>query len=232
MDWNTLLFLIFPYVALSIAIVVTIYRSIYRPFSISSLSSQLLERRLLYWGSIPFHWGITIILTFHLIAIFIPQSIIVWNAEPLRLYILEISGLALGLLATFGLIVLIVRRVSVARIRAVSTPMDYVVVLLLFVSLATGVTIASYYRWGSYWFTGIFTPYVIGILTFHPDAAPLASLPFMIKLHVFNFFLLALAFSFSRLVHIITWPIGYLWRPWQIIIALRKTRLGSEIVER
>ncbi|HUH98516.1 MAG TPA: respiratory nitrate reductase subunit gamma [Anaerolineales bacterium] len=222
MDWNTLLFLIFPYAALSIAIVVTVYRSIYRPFSISSLSSQLLERRLLYWGSIPFHWGITIILTFHLIAIFLPQSIILWNAQPVRLYLLEITGLALGLWATVGMVILIVRRVNVARIRAVSTPMDYAVVVLLFVSLATGVTIASYYRWGSYWFTGIFTPYVIGILTLHPNAAPLAPLPFIIKLHVFNFFLLALAFSFSRLVHIITWPIAYLVRPWQIVISLRR----------
>src|SRR5512135_223360 len=192
MDWNTLLFLIFPYVALTVAIVVTVYRSVVRPFSISSLSSQLLERRLLFWGSIPFHWGITIILTFHLIAIFIPQSIVLWNAQPLRLYALEFSGLGLGLWATFGMVVLVIRRVSVARIRAVSTPMDYVVLLLILVSLATGVTIATFYRWGSYWFTGIFTPYIVGLLTLHPNAAPLAPLPLLIKVHVFNFFLLTL----------------------------------------
>lgn len=222
MDWNVLLFEIFPYVALITAIIVTVYRSRVRPFSISSLSSQLLEHRFLFWGSIPFHWGITIILTMHLIAIFIPQSIVLWNAQPLRLYALEISGLALGLWATVGMIVLVVRRVSVARIRAVSTPMDYVVVFLVLVSLVTGVIVASYYRWGSYWFTGIFSPYIIGILTLRPNPAPLLTLPFIIKLHVFNFFLLTLAFSFSRLVHIITWPLSYLWRPWQIVIALRR----------
>ncbi len=227
MDWNTLLFVVFPYVALSIAIVVTIYRSIIRPFSISSLSSQLLERRLLYWGSIPFHWGITIILTFHLIAIFLPQSIILWNAQPLRLYLLEFTGLGLGLWATVGMIVLAVRRISIARIRAVSTPMDYVVLLLVLVSLVTGVIIASFYRWGSYWFTGLFTPYIIGILTLRPNAAPLAPLPLIIKLHVLNFFLLTLAFSFSRLVHIITWPVAYVWRPWQIVIALRRPRAAE-----
>ena len=228
MDWNTLLFVIFPYVALIVATVVTIYRSRVRPFSISSLSSQLLERRFLFWGSIPFHWGITIILTFHLIAIFIPQSIVLWNAEPLRLYALEISGLALGLWATVGMVVLLTRRVSVARIRAVSTPMDYVVLILVLVSLVTGVIIASFYRWGSYWFTAIFTPYIMGILTFRPNAAPLLPLPFTIKLHVFNFFLLTLAFSFSRLVHIITWPLSYLWRPWQIVIALRRPRTAEQ----
>ena len=55
MDWNTLFFVILPYVALAIAVVVTLYRSLYRPFSISALSSQLLERRQLFWGSISFH---------------------------------------------------------------------------------------------------------------------------------------------------------------------------------
>jgi len=222
MDWNTLLFVIFPYVALFTATIVTLYRSIYRPFSISSLSSQLLERRWLFWGSIPFHWGITIILTGHLIAIFIPQSILLWNAHPLRLYLLELSGIGLGLWATVGILVLLWRRLTHPRVQAVSTPMDYVVIALILVSLVTGVITASYYRWGSYWFTGIFTPYIMGILTFRPNAAPLAPLPFTIKLHVFNFFLLTMAFAFSRLVHIITWPLGYLLRPWQIVIWLRK----------
>jgi len=224
MDLNSLLFVIFPYVSLFIAIGVTLYRSIYRPFSISSLSSQLLERKYLFWGSISFHWGVTIILTGHLVAIFLPQSILLWNAQPLRLYLLEFTGIGLGVWASIGMLVLIWRRVTVSRVRAVSTPMDYVVVFLTLVSLVTGVIIATYYRWGSYWFTGIFTPYIWSILTFRPDAAALAPLPFTIKLHVFNFFLLALAFAFSRLVHIITWPLGYLLRPWQVVVWLRNSR--------
>lgn len=224
MDWNTLLFVVFPYISLFIATVVAIYRSIYRPFSYSSLSSQLLERKQLYWGSIPFHWAITIILTGHLIAIFIPQSIVLWNSQPLRLYLLEISGIALALWGTIGIAVLLWRRLTTSRIRVVSTFMDYVVLVLVLTSMVTGVIIATYYRWGSFWFTGIFTPYVLGILTFQPNAAPIAPLPFTIKLHVFNFYMMALAFPFSRLIHIVTWPLGYLLRPWQIVIWLKKTR--------
>jgi nitrate reductase gamma subunit len=228
MDWDTLFFVILPYVALVTAIVVTIYRSIYRPFSISALSSQLLERRQLFWGSISFHWGITLILAGHLLALLVPRSIVLWNAQPLRLYLLELSGIALGIWALVGLLILIWRRVTVGRIRVISTPMDYVVLALLLVSVVTGLITATAYRWGSYWFTGIFAPYIWGILTLRPDAAPLMPLPFTIKLHVFNFYLLALAFSFSRLVHIIAWPVGYLLRPWQVVIALRKTRAVEE----
>ena len=98
MNWNLILFNIFPYMALIIAVVVTIYRSIYRPFTISSLSSQLLENKQLYWGSISFHWGIVLILLMHLLAVIFPKSLLLWNAQPLRLYLLEFSGLALGVL--------------------------------------------------------------------------------------------------------------------------------------
>ena len=58
----------------------TIYRSIYRPFTVSSLSSQLLERKKLYWGSISFHYGIVLVLLGHLVALLLPQGLRLWNA--------------------------------------------------------------------------------------------------------------------------------------------------------
>ncbi|HEX6305462.1 MAG TPA: respiratory nitrate reductase subunit gamma [Anaerolineales bacterium] len=222
MDWNTLLFMIFPYIAITLAISVTAYRSFYRPFTISSLSSQLLERKKLFWGSISFHWGIIIILAGHLLAVLFPKSLLLWNSVPLRLYLLEITGLALGLWALGGLVVLIWRRVSEARIRAVSTWMDFVALALLLVSVITGVITASAYRFGSYWFAGVFTPYLASIFTLQPQPALVAPLPWVIKLHALNFFVLLAVFPFSRLVHIITYPLGYLIRPWQIVVRNRK----------
>jgi len=221
-NWNNLFFLILPYLALMTALVVTVYRSIARPFTISSLSSQLLERRQLFWGSISFHYGIVLILLGHLLALFFPKGLMLWNAVPLRLYLLEFTGIAMGVWALVGLLVLIWRRIANARIRAVSSGMDYVVLLLLLVSIVTGVIIATTYRFGSYWFTGIFTPYLWSILTFQPQPGLVASLPWVIKLHVINFFVLLAIFPFSRLVHIITYPLGYLLRPWQIVIWARQ----------
>lgn len=222
MNWDNLFFLIFPYLALIIALVVTVYRSVARPFTISSLSSQLLERRQLFWGSISFHYGIVLILLGHLLALVFPKGIVLWNAVPLRLYLLELSGIALGVWALIGLLVLVWRRVANARIRAVSSGMDYFVLFLLLVSVVSGVIVATTYRFGSYWFTGIFTPYLWSILTFQPQPALVAPLPWVIKLHVLNFFVLLAIFPFSRLVHIITYPLGYLLRPWQIVIWARR----------
>ena len=227
MNWNTILFVIFPYIALIVAVIVGIYRSIHRPFTISSLSSQLLENKQLYWGSISFHWGIVLILLMHLLAVIFPQSIILWNAQPLRLYLLEFSGLALGLWSLGGLVVLIWRRATQPRIRAVTSPIDRLILLLLVVSVVTGVIMAVAYRFGSYWFTGVFTPYLLSLFTLQPRVDLVAPLPWLIKLHVVNFFVLLLVFPFSRLIHIFTYPFSYLLRPWQIVIWYRKRSAAS-----
>jgi nitrate reductase gamma subunit len=222
MDWNMLLFLVFPYIAIGLALAVSAYRAIYRPFTISSLSSQLLERKKLFWGSISFHWGIVIILLLHLLAVLFPRGLALWNAVPLRLYLLEFSGLALGLWSLGGLLILIWRRVSERRIRVVTSRMDILVLVLLLVSVVTGVITATQYRFGSYWFTGVFAPYLASIFTLRPQPALLAPLPWVIQLHALNFFVLLAIFPFSRLVHIITYPLGYLLRPWQLVIRLRR----------
>jgi nitrate reductase gamma subunit len=227
MNWNNLLFVIFPYMSLVVLIVVSIYRTLYRPFTISSLSSQLLERRKLYWGSISLHYGIILVLLGHLLALLLPKSLVLWNAVPIRLYLLEITGLALGIWATVGLLVLVWRRLVEKKVMAVTTPMDLIVLALLLLSALTGVLTATIYRFGSYWFTGVFTPYLWSILTFQPRPELVAPLPWLIQLHVLNFFLLLLVFPFSRLVHIITYPLGYLLRPWQLVITDRRSARQS-----
>ena len=224
MDWNTLLFLVFPYVTIILAIIVTTYRAIYRPFTISSLSSQMLERRMLYWGSLSFHWGIVFVLIGHLLAIFFPKGMVLWNSVPLRLYLLEFTGVVLALWSLVGLLILLWRRFIERRIRVVTTPMDIVVLLLVLLSIVTGIVVATFYRFGSTWFTGVFTPYVWSILTLRPRPELVAPLPWMVQLHVLNLFILLAVFPFSRLVHIITYPLGYLFRPWQIVVWVRRAR--------
>ncbi|WP_457633905.1 respiratory nitrate reductase subunit gamma [Oceanithermus desulfurans] len=222
MNWNRLLFEIFPYLALVVAVVVTLYRYAYRPFSVSALSSQLLERRLLFWGSLPFHWGITLILTVHLIAWIFPEAIYAWNASLFRLYLLEVSGFALALWTLAGLVVLLWRRLVNAKVRATATAMDYLVLFAVLISVLTGLYTALAYRFGSSWFAGTMAPYLTSILTLRPRPELVADLPFAFQWHVFNFWVLLALFPFSRLVHIITVPLGYVARPWQIVIWVRR----------
>ena len=222
MTANEFLFGVVPYVVTTLAVVVTVVRWRSAPFTVSSLSSQLLESRKLYWGSISFHWGLSIILIGHLLALIVPRGFELWNGAPLRLYLLEITGLALGLWAAFGVAVLILRRHSSPRVRRVTTPMDTVVLIVIATQIVTGVWIALGYRWGSYWGTSVFVPYVRSLLRFQPDPSYVEALPLVLKLHVLSFFAFLAVFPFSRLVHIITLPLQYFFRPWQKVIANRQ----------
>lgn len=217
---NLLLFVVFPYVALALAIVVTVIRWRRHPFSVSALSSQLLEKRKLYWGSISFHWGITIILLLHLAVLIIPRGFELWNGAPLRLYLLEATGLALALWAGAGLAVLLYRRITDHRVRAVTSPADLVVLGIVAVSIGTGIWIAVGYRWGSFWGTAVFVPYVRSLLALQPRPELVEALPWVLKAHVLAAFAFLAAFPFTRLVHIITLPLGYLTRPWQKVIRM------------
>lgn len=218
MNTDEILFVVLPYVALSIAVVVTIARWRRHPFSVSAVSSQLLESRKLFWGSVSFHWGISLILVGHLLALLVPSGFTMWNGEPVRLYLLEITGFALGLWAAFGIGVLIYRRLSSRRVAAVTSPMDVVVLVVLAVQIVTGLWIAFGYRWGSFWGTGVFVPYIRSLFTLDPQPELVAPLPFILKAHVVAFWALLVVFPFSRLIHIVTLPLNYLFRPWQRVI--------------
>ncbi|MDX1621447.1 MAG: respiratory nitrate reductase subunit gamma, partial [Nitriliruptorales bacterium] len=68
---------------------------------------------------------------------------------------------------------------------------------------------------------GVFAPYIRSLLTLDPRVDLVADLPFVLQLHAFTFFVFLGVFPFSRLVHIITIPLGYLVRPWQVVVGLR-----------
>ena len=215
---DDLLFGALPYAALALLVVGTIARWRLHQFTVSSLSSQLLESRKLYWGSIPFHWGLSIILVGHLAALVVPEAFELWNGSSLRLALLEMTGLALAIWAGFGLIVLVVRRLTTPRIRAVTTPMDFVVLGLIALQIATGIWTAVGHRFGSSWGTAVMVPYVRSLIRFQPDASYMEPLPMAVKIHVLAFFAFIAVMPFTRLVHILTLPLGYLTRPWQRVV--------------
>ena len=141
---------------------------------------------------------------------------------PVRLYILEGTGLALGLLVLVGIVLLLLRRGINPRIRAVTTRMDLVLLLLLLLSVGTGVGTAIFYRWGSGWYVQTAAPYLRSLVTFSLEVEYMASLPLLVKIHAVNAFVILAVFPFTRLVHMLSVPLAYLWRPYQIVIWRRR----------
>jgi len=213
-----LLFGVLPYVAVVVFLVMTIQRYRQRSFTYSSLSSQFLENQQHFWGSVPFHYGILFVLAGHVLAMLIPQSILWWNAEPLRLFALEITGLALAILALVGLVNIVTRRWLNTKARVVTTPGDWILNGLLLVQILTGIGVAVLYGWGSSWFAVSLTPWLWSLVKMAPDVTWITPLPWLVKVHILNAWLLIGFFPFTRLVHILVVPNPYLWRRTQVVL--------------
>jgi nitrate reductase gamma subunit len=56
------------------------------------------------------------------------------------------------------------------------------------------------------------------LFTFQPKIEYVVDLPFIAKLHMLLGFGIIGLFPFTRLVHIISFPLRYLWRPLQVVI--------------
>jgi nitrate reductase gamma subunit len=218
MTIDQLLFGVFPYVAVVLAVVGTFWRYFSNRYSYSSLSSQFLENRQLFWGSVAWHYGILVILTGHLIGFLIPRSVLAWNGAPLRLYVLEISALAFGFLTLWGLVTLMFRRATNPRVRMVTSRMDWILLATLLVQVVAGVWIAIVYRWGSSWYAGFAVPYLWSLLWFSPNVTLVENLPLMVQVHIIGAFVLVALIPFTRLVHFLSVPFTYLWRPYQLVI--------------
>ncbi|MBK9064419.1 MAG: respiratory nitrate reductase subunit gamma [Acidobacteria bacterium] len=215
---NVLLFAAFPYVSVVLFLVVSIQRYRRDPFTFSSLSSQFLESKELFWGSVPFHLGILTLFFGHLVGFLFPRGMTLWNLVPLRLFVLESTALAAALLTLFGLAGLILRRAATSRLHVVTSPTDVLVYTLLLFEIVTGLWVAIALRWGSAWYTQTVVPYLWSLARFQPDIQRMVDLKLPAQMHVVGAFVLIAAFSFTRLVHALVAPVPYLWRPNQLVI--------------
>ncbi|MBI3485075.1 MAG: respiratory nitrate reductase subunit gamma, partial [Acidobacteria bacterium] len=211
------LFVVLPYMVMFIFFVGTIMRYRKAQYTYSSLSSQFLENQQHFWGLVPFHYGIITVLTGHVIAFLVPRSVLLWNSRPLRLYILEISALIFGLLTLIGLVGCIIRRMTLSKIREVTSILDWNVFALLLIQVASGVYVAVFHPWGSAWFAGIAAPYLWSLVKFSPDMSYVVALPFVVKLHIASAYVMIGLAPFTRLVHVLVVPNPYLWRKPQVV---------------
>lgn len=226
---DVLLFGVLPYVSLALFLLVSIYRYRKNAFSVSSLSSQFLESRHLFWGSVPFHLGILTLFVGHLVAFMFPRSIAAWNGAPVRLLILEVAALVAGLLTLFGLVQLVIRRLRSERMRPVTTAFDVALYVALLYQVVTGLWVALGYRWGSAWFVEVLAPYLKSVCLLRPDVALVGALKWPVKLHVAGAWVLVGMLSFTRLMHVLVAPLPYLWRRPQVVVWNRDRRAARRV---
>jgi nitrate reductase gamma subunit len=224
---NGLLFMVCPYLAMFIFFIGTIMRYRKAPFTYSSFSSQFLENRQHFWGLVPFHYGIVVVLVGHIVAFLVPSQILKWNSQLLRLYILEASALTFALLALVGLSGALLRRLSFPKVRAVTTRMDWIVFALLLVQLASGIYTALFHPWGSSWFAAALAPYLWSLVKLNPNLGFVTAMPLAVKFHIVMAYTLIGLTPFTRLVHVLVAPNPYLWRKNQVVRWFRAPKAVS-----
>ena len=210
-SFNIIAFLIFPYVALTLFVVGHLYRYSTDLYHWNSKSSELLDKTgLRFWITI-FHWGIIVTFLGHLTGLLTPQWFLTQigiSAELHNLASLYV-GKIVGLMASVGLIFLLVRRVRQPRIARNSPLNDLAIVVFLLVVVLLGTFNAWFPRCDV---LNTIAPWIRSILTFAPDPDLMKSVPWTYKIHVMAA-LAVLAFSpFTRLVHIWSVPVYYLYR--------------------
>ena len=230
---HTLIYGVYPYIALSVLAVGSVIRYDREPYTWRSGSSQLLRRRQLMIGSVLFHIGVLIIFAGHFVGLLTP----IWVFDMLGVSHSFKQGLAIvvgGVAGGFGFIgasLLLHRRLFDPRIRKTSTFADNLVILLLWIQLALGLgtipvsiehidghEMVKFMTWAQ----GIFS-FDLSASGYIRDASP------VFKLHLFLGMTILLIFPFTRLVHMLSAPVRYIWRPGYQIVRSRRPQPTSRL---
>jgi len=212
---NDFFFGIYPYLAIAIMVMGTVLRYDQDPYSWKAGSSQLLRSKGLAVGSNMFHVGIILLFFGHLVGLLTPQSVyhLVMTAPQKQLMAMVAGGI-FGTICFIGMAILIVRRLTDARIRATSRPADIMILLVLFVQLVLGLaTIPSSAAHSDGSSMIALANWAQHIVTFRSGAADFILYePAIFKAHIVLGLTLFVLFPFTRLVHILSAPIKYLFR--------------------
>jgi nitrate reductase gamma subunit len=183
-------------------------------------SSQLLRRKQLVLGSNLFHFGILFLFFGHLVGLLTPHWGYEWAIHPStkQWMAIVIGGIA-GTVCFVGLTMLLHRRLFDPRIRRTSTGIDIFILALLWVQLTLGlVTIPFSVAHSDGQVMLRLSGWAQGVLTFQDGSADLIKgLAFPYHAHLVLGMTLFLVTPFSRLVHIFSAPVWYLFRAWQIV---------------
>lgn len=230
LNWLQIFFFgIYPYIALAVAVIGTWARFDLSQYSWKTGSSQMLSNKNMRIASNMFHIGILMILAGHFVGMLTPHAIYEHfiSAEQKQILAMVAGGVA-GVICWIGMVMLLVRRFTDPRISHTSSFSDKLVLVLLFIQLNLGLasifvsmhhldgtTMMKLASWAQY------------ITIFRPERAlmEIAGTSVIYQIHIALGTTLILIFPFTRLIHIISAPVWYLGRRYQIVRQKKITQL-------
>jgi nitrate reductase gamma subunit len=220
--WHQFLWVIFPYLSLVTFVLGHIYRYRYDQYGWTPKSSQLLERRLLMWGVLLFHWGFLFVFGGHVMGLLVPIGVYrTLGVSDHNYHLLSLwAGAPVGFVALVGILLLNIRRWFIPRIRANTDAMRFVTDALLLVVILLGLAATIGYRvyatqyelHGEFEYRDTVGAWFRSLFVFRPDPELMVGAPLIFQLHTLSAFVLFALWPFSSLVHVFSVPLGYLRR--------------------
>lgn len=225
------LWVVLPYVALTVFAVGHVWRWRTDQFGWTTRTTQLLESRLLRLGSPLFHLGAFAAIAGHVLGLLVPKS---WTeavgiSEHAYHVVAVAAGTVAGVLVVVGLALLLVRRFVSGRIRRTTTGTDRAMFTVLAIVIALGIaeTVGVNLLGPGYDYRASVSVWFRGVLTFQPDPTLMPRAPLVYQLHALSAWVLVAMWPFTRLVHVWSAPIAYLWRPYVVYRRRAATRVES-----
>ncbi len=213
---DILLYLVLPYVAIASFVLGHIWRYRHDQYTITTRSTQLLERRWLRPGNILFHVGLLFVLGGHFVGILIPATVTEsLGVSKSAYHVMAVTaGMVFGTILVVGFVILLARRIFIPEVRRTTTRLDWVTEGLLAVVIGGGVwmTLAVNVIGGGYDYRATIAPWFRSIFMLAPEVALVAAAPLLYQLHVIAAWLLILVWPYTRLVHAWSVPVGYVVR--------------------
>lgn len=213
---EVLLYAVLPYVAIAIFLVGSWWRYRRDQYGWGARSSQLLESRVLKYGSTVFHFGVLAAIGGHVLGVLIPAS---WTSavgidDNAYHVIAVVGGLAAGAAVAVGFLLLVYRRLRFPRVRVVTTRMDVAVFALLAVGIVTGILATTTNLGDSVHYRESVAPYFRQLFVLDPEPGLMTGggVSFIFQLHVVAVWFLYALWPFSRLVHAWSIPVDYFRR--------------------
>jgi len=217
---HTLVFGIYPYIALVVMVVGTWARYDNAQFTWRAQSTQILTKKNMVWASALFHVGILIVFFGHFVGLLTPHFVYepFMSAGTKQVIAIVVGGIA-GTMALIGGGVLTMRRLTDPRVRASSTFADDAIIVILMIQLALGML--TIYPTLSHLDGStmlLLAAWAQGIFTFQFDAAShIADVHWIYKTHMALGLTIFVLFPFTRLVHMLSVPVEYFGRKYQVV---------------
>ncbi|MGA4541944.1 respiratory nitrate reductase subunit gamma [Uniformispora flossi] len=219
-----------PYIAVALLVSGLVWRYRYDRFGWTTRSSESYESKILTIASPVFHYGILFVLVGHLMGLLVPKS---WTdslgvTEHAYHLMSLFAGTAAGVLTLLGIAALIYRRRTNRAVFRATTRNDKLMYVVLAAAIAFGMIakLAHSSISSGYNYRDTIAVWVRSLFSLQPKTALMADAPTLYQIHAVIGLVLFALIPFTRLVHMFSAPIQYVFRPYIVYRARDPRNVG------